>query len=115
MGVADYMRTLLRWIPTPRTPFLPSSHICYYNNKGQWRVLEVKPGDDLGSWLLLVLSIVTPTMSLRRRAPQVLMMEERRKGDGGATHLNFMGVFLYSFAGMKYSQHSRLRVGWSSV
>ena len=60
------------WPPAP--PFLPSSHICYYNNKGQWRVFEVKLGDDLGSWLLLVLSIVTPTMSLWRRAPQVLMM-----------------------------------------
>lgn len=28
----------------------------------QWQVLEVKRGDKLGSWLLLVLSIVTPTM-----------------------------------------------------
>lgn len=52
VGVAD-MRTLLLWIPTPdpRTLFLRSSHICYDDNGGQWQVLEVKLGGNLGgSW-----------------------------------------------------------------
>lgn len=102
--------------PLPRTPFLPSLNICYYNNKGQWRVLEVKLGDDLGSWLLLVLSIVTPTMPLRRkRSPSFNeRTEERRRRRRRSTSSEFYGTNVFSFiswAGINYFQYSRLRFG----
>lgn len=63
----------------------------------QWRVLEVKLGDDLGSRLLLVLSIVTPTMSLwRRRSPSFNEGAEEKRWRR-STSFEFCGTRVLTF------------------